>query len=240
MYRSGDLGRWLPDGQIVFIGRRDGQVKINGHRIELGEIETALQEASGVSTAVVLVRTAPGGDKELAAYLVGAHPLDIQALRMALSRRLPGYMVPSRYLQLEALPLTVNGKLDKRALTMMEGHTAIAAGEYAAPETETERRLAAIWCDILEQPQVSVEDNFFDLGGNSIKIILANRRINEMLGRNDAVATLFLYPTIRKLAGFMADRDDSNQLSDEQLADVAEDLDNALIAFNDLNDDAVN
>ncbi|HET7867921.1 MAG TPA: amino acid adenylation domain-containing protein, partial [Burkholderiaceae bacterium] len=166
MYRSGDLGRWKPDGTLEFLGRNDHQVKIRGFRIELGEIEAALLACPGVREAVVLTREDEPGNKRLVAYLTGSQ-LQPEALRVALARSLPEYMVPAAYVLLEALPLTPNGKLDRKALPAPEG-SAFGAAAFEPPPGEIETTLAALWCELLGLERVGRADHFFELGGHSL------------------------------------------------------------------------
>ncbi|KMO00654.1 AMP-binding enzyme, partial [Chromobacterium violaceum] len=160
LYKTGDLGRWLPDGSIEYLGRNDFQVKIRGFRIELGEIEAKLAACAGVKEAVVLAREDAPGDKRLVAYLT-AQPgatLEAAALRAALSQELAEYMVPSGFVVLEAFPLTPNGKLDRKALPAPDG-SQLSSRAYAAPEGEAETTLAAIWRELLGVERVGRHDN---------------------------------------------------------------------------------
>ncbi|MGV0719052.1 AMP-binding protein, partial [Mycolicibacterium sp. XJ662] len=160
MYRTGDLVAWGADGQLQYLGRADEQVKIRGYRIELGEIQAVLAELGGVEQAAVIVREDRPGDKRLVAYVTGgADPVEVRA---AVGQRLPGYMVPAAVVVLEALPLTVNGKLDKRALPAPEF---AEADTYRAPTNPAEDLLAGIYAQVLGLPRVGVDDSFFDLGG---------------------------------------------------------------------------
>ncbi|HSF42975.1 MAG TPA: amino acid adenylation domain-containing protein, partial [Thermoanaerobaculia bacterium] len=163
LYRSGDLGRFLPNGEVEYLGRLDHQVKVRGFRIELGEIEAALFALPGVRQAVVLAR-----EGRLVAYVVG--DAEAAELRPSLSERLPDYMVPAAFVALEALPLTVNGKVDRKALLAMGTAPGLegAASGYVAPRTREEEILAAVWAQVLRVPRVGVTDNFFELGGDSI------------------------------------------------------------------------
>ncbi|MBH5386164.1 non-ribosomal peptide synthase/polyketide synthase [Bradyrhizobium diversitatis] len=165
LYRTGDLARWRADGVIEYVGRSDHQVKIRGFRIELGEIEAWLMRQAGVQSAVVVAREA-GVSRQLVGYVAGDGPFDEAAMRAALADELPDYMVPSRIMRLERLPLTAHGKVDRDALPAPEMLPATAA--YAAPRSTAETVLAAIWAELLGQPLIGVEDNFFELGGDSI------------------------------------------------------------------------
>jgi acyl-coenzyme A synthetase/AMP-(fatty) acid ligase len=175
MYRTGDLARWRADGVLDYLGRRDDQVKVRGFRIELGEIEQALRAHGEVLQAAVLAQP-DGDDLQLVAYAVarpGTSP-DPQALRAHLGRVLPAYMVPQHYHWLDELPLTANGKLDRRALPVVQRGTQTAADR--APRTETELILAQVWAEVLGLERVGLTDNFFELGGDSIKAIQAIAR----------------------------------------------------------------
>ncbi|MEU9047273.1 amino acid adenylation domain-containing protein, partial [Kitasatospora sp. NPDC048343] len=202
MYRSGDLVRWLPDGNLDFVSRTDFQVKIRGLRIELGEIEAAVADYPGVAQAMVLAREDGPGGKWLVAYLVpeaGAPAPDQAQLREFLARRLPAYMVPGALVALEAFPLTPNGKVDRRALPA-PGTTGGSEEEYRAPATPIEELLADIWAQVLKTPRISAEANFFDLGGDSILSIQVISRIRETFTVDLSARTLFENPTVEELA----------------------------------------
>src|SRR5262249_46247551 len=156
LYRSGDLGRCMPDGNLEFLGRIDQQVKLRGYRIELGEIEAVLEQNPDVAQAVALVREDSPGDKRLVAYVVPHHEgrLRIGDLRDYLVRKLPEYMVPTVLVELETLPLTANGKVDRRALPLPKGERPALEQSYVAPGTATETMLAGIWAEVLHLNQV--------------------------------------------------------------------------------------
>jgi natural product biosynthesis luciferase-like monooxygenase protein len=206
MYRTGDLGRRRPDGAIDFLGRVDHQVKIRGHRIELGEIEAALMRHADVRQAVVVVREERADD--LAAYLVPASssPPAPAALREFLRRDLPEHMLPAVYVTLERLPLTPNGKVDRKALPAPTGIGAPARPDSAAPLSEVERSVAAIWREILRVEPMGVDDNFFDFGGHSLQVVQVQNRLREVLGVDVPILQLFQHPTIRSLAHFIGER----------------------------------
>ncbi|WP_082970290.1 non-ribosomal peptide synthetase, partial [Mycobacterium sp. E2989] len=195
MYRTGDLVRWRSDGQLEYVGRADDQVKIRGYRIELGEIQTALTQLDGVEHAAVIAREDRPGDKRLVGYITGS--ADPTAVRAALAGRLPAHMVPASVVALEALPLTVNGKLNARALPPPRYDD---ADRYRAPANRVERALADIYAQVLGVERVGVDDSFFDLGGDSISAMRAVAAINSALDAGLAVRTLFYAPTVRGLS----------------------------------------
>ncbi len=209
MYRTGDLVRYRPDGTLQFIGRTDYQVKIRGYRIETGEIEHSLLGLDGIRDAVVIAREDEPGDKRLVAYLVpdlsgNAVPqeqeeqklqLDVSVIRHYLKDRLPDYMIPSAFVELEKLPLNANGKLDRAALPKPEMNQA-AGDDLVAPRTKLEQDIADVWCEVIGMKQVGIDQEFFDLGGDSFKAIKVVRK----MGNTFSVMDLFQYPTIRQLA----------------------------------------
>ncbi|WP_186174202.1 amino acid adenylation domain-containing protein [Burkholderia gladioli] len=202
MYRSGDLARYQPDGKLVFLGRNDDQVKIRGFRIELGEIEARLAEVEGVREVAVIVREDAAGDRRLVAYYTAAdgqaEAAGAEALREHAANRLPRHMVPAAYVALDALPLTANGKLDRRALPAPEAG-AYARRDYAAPQGEAERLLAEVWSALLGVEQVSRHDNFFELGGHSLLAVRLVVKLREA-GFEADIQTLFGAPTLADLA----------------------------------------
>jgi non-ribosomal peptide synthetase component F len=195
MYRTGDLVRWGADGQLQCLGRADEQVKIRGYRIELGEVRAALAALDGVAQAVVIDREDRPGDKRLVGYITGT--ADPAAARAALAERLPAYMVPAAVVALPTLPLTVNGKLDRRALPAPEYQD---VDRYRAPADPIEQTLAGIYAQILGVERVGVDDSFFDLGGNSLLAMRLATRIGTELGVDVPVQTIFDEPTVARLA----------------------------------------
>ncbi|WP_095980634.1 non-ribosomal peptide synthetase [Melittangium boletus] len=207
LYRTGDLGRYLPDGDLEFLGREDFQVKVRGYRIELGEIETALSEHPAVRASVVVALGERRGHKRLVAYVVprdGESPT-VDALRDFLGQKLPDYMVPSTLMLLERLPLSSNGKVDRRALPAPEAQAAEARAHYEAPRSDTERVIAQAWQAVLGVAQVGIHDNFFDLGGDSVLMVQVLGRLRESMGAELSVVELFRYPTVSALAKARAD-----------------------------------
>ncbi|WP_100520561.1 non-ribosomal peptide synthetase [Mycobacteroides abscessus] len=202
MYRTGDLVRWGVSessvGQLEYLGRADEQVKIRGFRIELGEIQAALADVDGVEQAAVIAREDRPGDKRLVGYFIGTgEPAE---LRAALAKRLPPYMVPAALVRLEALPLTVNGKLDKRALPAPEYDD---AARYRAPANAVEEAVAGIYAQVLGVERVGTDDSFFDLGGDSISAMRVVAAINTSFDAQLAVRTLFEAPSVRSLSGYL-------------------------------------
>ncbi len=202
LYRSGDLGRRLPDGTLAFAGRRDHQVKIRGQRVETGEIEAELSRCPGVSRAVVTARSGPGGDTRLVAY-VTPKGLDPISLRRALAERVPPSLVPSAFVVLDKLPVTPTGKLDRSALP--EPGPALAS-KSRLPRTRLETRLADLWAEALERPGLGVDDDFFELGGHSLLAVLLLARVRESLGVEVSLRAFFGHPTVAGMAGEVVDR----------------------------------
>lgn len=198
LYCTGDLARRLPDGEIEFLGRADGQVKVRGYRIETGEIEAALIALAGVRQAVVVALEEPGptGGPRLVAYVTGEVTVD--ALRSSLRDRLPDYMVPAAFVILPALPLTPNGKVDRRALPTPERQP--REESYLAPQTPVEEVLAGIWADLLRRERIGVNDDFFDLGGHSLLGVQVLVRVREIFAVELPLRTLFQAPTLGELA----------------------------------------
>jgi acyl carrier protein len=200
LYRTGDLGRWRGDGEIEYLGRVDGEVKLRGMRIDLGEIESVLGAHAGVREAAV-ERVEEGGEARLVAYLVtgeGATPTAGQ-LRRHLRAKLPEHMVPARYVAMEGFPLLASGKVNRRALGTAAG-TPLSEQGIILPRTETERGLAEIWQELLKVDGIGVEENFFELGGHSLLVLQVMARIRRRFGLELAVRTLFEEPTIAGLA----------------------------------------
>ncbi|MFL5386105.1 MAG: condensation domain-containing protein, partial [Longimicrobiaceae bacterium] len=195
MYRTGDLGRWLPDGTLEFVGRTDFQVKIRGFRIEPGEIEAVLRGHESVADCVVTAR-AETGETRLVAYVVGG--AEAEALRAQVRRSLPEYMVPSAFVFLDALPLTPNGKLDRKALPAPE--LGSAEEKYVAPRTPVEEVLAGIWAEVLRLERVGVEESFFDLGGHSLLATRVVSRVRDVFAIELPLRALFDGPTVAELA----------------------------------------
>jgi amino acid adenylation domain-containing protein len=203
LYKTGDLGRWLPDGNIEYMGRIDDQVKIRGYRIELGEIESVLNGCEHVSQAVVLAKEDSSGNKRLIGYVVPKEEFNKQDIEDYLNTKLPEYMVPAQWVELESIPLTPNGKVDRKALPDPE--LADRTDEYAAPQNETEEKLAEIWQEMLEVDRVGIHDDFFDIGGHSLLAISLVSIIRKVFGLELPINDVFDYPTVSLLAGRLAE-----------------------------------
>ncbi|WP_449301162.1 amino acid adenylation domain-containing protein [Pseudomonas citri] len=199
MYKTGDLGRYLPDGNIEYLGRNDDQVKIRGFRIELGEIEAKLAQHEAIKETVVLAREDVPGDKRLVAYFTQSAAVDIETLRSHLQARLPEYMVPVAYVHLDVLPLTPNGKLDRKALPAPDQDAVISRG-YEAPQGEIETTLAQIWQDLLGLEQVGRHDQFFELGGHSLLAMQLISQVRLRMGVELSLTELFAHPELMGLA----------------------------------------
>ena len=203
LYKTGDLARYLEDGNIEFIGRVDHQVKIRGFRVELGEIESLLNQHPAVQQAVATDFTDPAGQKRLAAYIV-AHPSTHTArcLRSArlLKDNLPEYMIPAAFVFLEAIPLTPNGKLDRKALPAPDSLRPDLEAVYTAPRSPTEEMLAGVWSEIFGLSRVGVHDNFFDLGGHSLLATQLAARVRSLFQVEMPVRAIFEAPTVAALA----------------------------------------
>ena len=214
LYRTGDLARWLPDGNVEFLGRMDHQVKIRGFRIELEEIESQLLKLDGVKEAVVLVKEEETKARYLCAYLVTAAELVVIELRKQLSLTLPDYMIPSYFVQLEQLPLTSSGKVDRQAMPEPDG----ARAEYVAPRNPTEEILAGIWSVVLGKEQLSIHDNFFELGGHSLKATTLISRIHKELNVELPLKEVFRTPTIAGISESLANAEKNPYAAIEAVA----------------------
>ncbi len=205
LYLTGDLAKLLPDGTIAFLGRGDTQVKIDGKRIEMEEVDAAIRKLAGVDDVTVIAREDVPGQKRLAAYVVlaAAGAPSLGALRDQLRDLLPAFMVPADFVELDALPLTINGKVDRRALPAplrAVGQSATSTERVAAG---TEDTVARVWRDVLAMPAISPQDNFFDLGGTSLKAMAVHERLQAATGKAIALTDLFQFPTIRALAAHL-------------------------------------
>ncbi|HYO70283.1 MAG TPA: amino acid adenylation domain-containing protein, partial [Archangium sp.] len=221
LYRTGDLVKYLPDGRLEFLGRRDGQVQVRGFRIELGELEAVLASHPGVSAGVVMARDDGPSGRWLVAYVVPNTPLPPgegrgegatgpelkpEEFRTWLKQILPEHMVPSVIVLLETLPLTPNGKVDRKALPAPDSQRAGFGGSYVTPESGLEQSLAAIWAEVLQLDRVGADDNFFDVGGNSLLLQAVHMKVEALVGRTLPMVELFQFSTVRTLAARLAEK----------------------------------
>ncbi len=199
MYRTGDLTKWMPDGNIEYLGRIDNQVKIRGFRIELGEIENELLKHIEIKEAIVIDKVDKNGNKYLCGYIVSERELTVSELKEHLLKNLPDYMVPAYFITLDKLPLSANGKADRKALPEPDG--SINTGvEYAAPANEIEEKLVGIWQELLQLGKVGINDNFFELGGHSLKAAILTGKIHKQFNAEITLTKIFKNPTIKELA----------------------------------------
>jgi aspartate racemase len=211
LYRTGDVVRYLPDGNLELQGRLDHQIKVRGFRIELEEIEAVISEYGGVKQVVVVYRSGSNGDPTLVAYLVPQETaaLDVEDLRDFLGRKLPEPMIPSGFVKVEALPLMPNGKINRQALQASDGP--VSTTPFVAPENKIESKLVSIWEEVLGKRTVSVTENFFDLGGNSLLVAKLLLRIEQKLGKRLSLAHIFQAPSVRQLAPLLEGQSNSRQ-----------------------------
>ncbi|TWR87272.1 phosphopantetheine-binding protein, partial [Pseudomonas chlororaphis] len=231
VYRSGDLTRGRPDGVVDYLGRVDHQVKVRGFRIELGEIEARLREQDSVREAVVVAQAGPSG-KQLVGYIVTLDPTvaaDAAAqatcrenLRRALKARLPDYMVPTHLMFLEQMPLTPNGKLDRKGLPLPDA--SLLQQEYVAPENELEQQIAAIWAEVLGLPRVGLNDHFFELGGHSLLATQITSRVHAELGLEVPLAALFQTESLQAYAKAAGDCRSGSTADFDDLRDFLSEL----------------
>lgn len=221
IYRSGDFARILPNGDIEYIGRKDEQVKIRGHRIEIGEIEAALFKLPGIEDAVVLASKNQQSEYELTAYVISDHPenLVVADLRETLQALLPAYMIPGYFFALTEFPLTSNGKLDKKALPS-PAETNASVTEYVEPRNETDERIIAIWEEVLDRKKIGIHDNFFDLGGHSLKATRVLTRIQEEFDVKIKIIHFYKNPIVKEVSDYLSvamwlDQDMENEASKE-------------------------
>jgi amino acid adenylation domain-containing protein len=224
LYKTGDLARWLPDGTIDFLGRLDFQVKLHGVRIELGEIEATLGTHPNIRDATVILHTATPTDHRLVAYLVTADgttpPTD--ELRAHLRERLPGPMIPSVFVSVDALPLTASGKVDRNALPDVDLTLRDAARDYVDPTTSLEKEIAAVWSEVLGIERVGARDDFFELGGHSLQAMQATTRLRTLFSVELPLTTFFEHPTVAEQADAVTDALATAEDDEELLAMISE------------------
>ncbi|CAM2069714.1 Amino acid adenylation domain-containing protein [Sulfidibacter corallicola] len=238
LYRTGDLVRRLRDGNLEFLGRMDHQLKIRGFRIEPAEIEAALMRHEAVAETVVVARPDKAGNKRLVAYIAppeGQSAATVSALRGLLAEHLPEHMIPEAFVTMDKLPVTANGKLDRRNLPEPEGDRPHLTAEYLAPTSGLERNIASVWRQVLDVEEIGVHDNFFELGGNSMLIVQVHARLRKAIDREITLLELFNSPTVAKLAEFYSNQA-GREAADKAMAfttaaDVYEDTHVAVIGM---------
>lgn len=217
LYRTGDVVRYLEDGNLVYLGRIDNQVKVRGFRVELGEVESVLAHQPGVREAVVVAHRRSDQDVRLVAYLTAADGavVDERSLRQALAETLPAHMLPSVFMVLPSMPLTGNGKIDRAALPLPEGVRADLTAAFVDPGSDAEKRIAAVWRELLDVERVGAEDNFFELGGHSLLVIPLRDRLQSLFGRAISPVDIFRLPTVASQARFMTQTEPAASESDD-------------------------
>ncbi|MEL6463085.1 MAG: non-ribosomal peptide synthetase, partial [Cyanobacteria bacterium J06621_15] len=220
IYKTGDLVRYLPSGDLEYLGRIDYQVKLRGFRIELGEIESTLIQHPQVKQAVVRLYK-NNDDEKLIAYLISSSEISQTDLRQFLQDKLPGYMIPSSYMMLEEFPLTPNRKIDRKALPIPEANRP-NLDNYVKPSSEIEREIAQIWQQVLQVEKIGIHDNFFDLGGHSLSMVKVHSQLREKFSSNIPLVEMFRHPTISALVKYFSNIDDEssrkNNSRDEQVS----------------------
>lgn len=219
LYKTGDYGRWLINGDIEYLGRKDNQVKIMGNRIDLVEIKNHLIKLSDIEDAVVISKDVENGNKVLAAFLKGNKVLNVQKVRADLSTRVKNYMLPSVFIQLEKFPLMPNGKIDEKSLKRPEFINKNIPLTYQGPTNEIEEKLVGLWSEILEIPfnKIGLFDNFFELGGNSMKLLSLIAKINLDFDKNLTITDIFKYVNVKSQASFLTDQKNNQIMSDEEI-----------------------
>ncbi|HAG9985053.1 TPA: non-ribosomal peptide synthetase, partial [Escherichia coli] len=228
IYRTGDRGRYFADGQVVFLGRNDTQVKVNGYRIELGEVKSHLEQLDSVGSAAVVCHQG-----QLYAFITAAenlHPDDTDALlarvRAQLAVQLPYYLLPQHFFLLKVLPMTGNGKIDQAAMVQeviqRMSQSTSQKSRALAHASPYEQQVAALWCEVLQREQIGLNDNFFEAGGGSIQIVLLHRRIEEIFKVTVPIAELFRLTTVKRIAGYLqAMQDNARAVNQTQQRDAS-------------------
>jgi acyl-coenzyme A synthetase/AMP-(fatty) acid ligase len=226
LYRTGDICRYQWDGELEYQGRQDEQVKVRGQRIELGEIEAALNKVTGVKESVVVVGADEQGEPRIIGYVVSAAGSEVKGaeLRAALRQSLPEHMVPTVFVSLGALPLTGNGKIDRRALPAVVGQGGESAASYVAARTPVEELMAGIWREVLHLEQVGVHDNFFDLGGHSLLATRIMSRVRNAFAVQLPLRAIFEAPTVAGLSESVVNTQEREQGGSQEIAGILKDL----------------
>lgn len=236
IYKTGDIAKWLPNGELDLIGRMDDQVKVNGYRIELGEIEHVLKQHPVIDDAVVAVRTTPSGNQQLVAYLVVSDVAFNTAItRTYLAAKLPNYMIPNQVVLVKEIPLTANGKINRKALLLLGETETSAIEKYVAPTNEVEAALAEIWSELLGFPKekIGVSDNFFDLGGNSLTLIKMLNTVNRRFEKEITLLIAFGLPNISALSDYIgSNASTKEERSDETIDELFNTMEDAFTLLN--------
>ena len=214
IYKTGDTGKWLTNGFLQFRGRKDNQVKIRGYRIELGEIQKVAQDYPDISNCIAVVESKKPNEKELVLYIVSPFSINISNFRSFLKRILTNYMIPSQIIRLEYLPLTPNGKFDRKRLRGMDALEVESNFDYVHPRNDLDEKFVALWEEILGQKRIGIKDNFFEIGGDSIKIIRLAKGTSEIVGEEVPISFLFQYACIQDLTDFISER--GNEIFEEE------------------------
>jgi amino acid adenylation domain-containing protein len=230
LYKTGDLARWLPDGNIEFLGRMDFQVKIRGFRVELQEIENYLEAHEKVKEAVVIIKQEESSEKYLCAIIRGANDNmpQVGELREFLSEKVPDYMIPSYFVEIDEMPLTPNGKVDRKALDGYVGNPLRTGTTHVAPETSMEKVVAGLWQEVLKLEKVGIHDNFFELGGNSMNLIQLSHKLQKKFQIENPVLSLFRYPTIHSFLEFLNRGDRTEAISSKRIDESITDLEETM------------
>ncbi len=217
LYKTGDLARRLPNGNIEFLGRMDAQIKLRGYRIEPSEIERRLQEHNDIIEAMVLVkRKEEPGNEHLVAYFTSSKELSITTIKEFLAQNLPTYMIPSYFVKVEKIPITPNGKVDKKALLLIAANVKSEVG-YVEPENNTEELIVSVWKKVLQIDKIGVYDNFFDVGGHSLLVLKVIDKLNMIFQQDIPIVTIFRYPTIHSMAQYLDDNNTRESISNEKI-----------------------
>jgi acyl carrier protein len=217
LYRTGDIARYLPDGNIEFLGRVDHQVKLRGFRVELGEIEAVLNQHPQVKECVVIHRKEVPEKNQLVAYVVyKQEEVTVTQLRLFLEERLPLYLVPTSFVTIDAMPLSPNGKIDRRSLPLQDLFRPELDVNYVMPQTEIERAIADVWQKVLALEKIGIHDNFFEIGGHSLLMIQVNSQLRQLFDCDLSIVEMFRYPTINSLSEYL-NKSDRSLLTDNNL-----------------------
>jgi acyl carrier protein len=230
IYKTGDLGKWLPGGSLEYLDRMDNQIQLRGYRVELGEIDYHLLKHEEIDEALTIARTDIRGEKYLCSYLVSREKLTAPALREDLAGKLPDYMIPSHFFQLDAIPLNSSGKPDLNGLQTY-GRPLEAGEDYIAPESEIEKKIADIWKEVIQVEKTGVNDNFFEIGGNSLNIVQVKSKLKDVFGIDIPIAVMFEYPTIRSFVHYLEQQKNGEAWQEKEIEDIDSKQDEAIMVI---------